>query len=410
MLKSIIKIHAKKVYFRGFLCLLLLVCSSFASSLEVSLDKNTRLSLFSVAVHRESLNDIYIATLFAPNDLEDYQQLSDPSLAKRMSFKFLSRYSTRQMSRLIKQRIALNNPKSAWHPYTAQIVKIANLFKNPMQTGDQLDIDYIPSQGTKIYLNKTLFLTIPQAEVFNLLLNIWIGNIPPSESFKIAIRDHQAEDKKQALEALYQSIETEVGRFDQQKTKPKTTKVATSKVTKPKKKKVKKVSSLPPPISSPTAKIKPPVKKAKKNVTLKAKQVEPKKTIQKTVPLLNNSPDLAENRVPINIPITIAKQEVDKDLLSGSYTQTLIAHIRKHQYYPKNALVAEVQGSVLLRITLDSEGIILTRKLMKRSGSRILDRGVLKMVNKANPFPTIPKELEVTTFVFDVPLNFTLSD
>ncbi len=417
MLKSIIKIHDKRVYLTGFLCLMLFVYSSFAQSLEVSLDKNTQVSLFSIAVHRESLHDIYIAAVFAPSNIENYQQLSDPSIAKRMSFKFLSKYSTRQMSRLVKQRIALNNSKSSWHPYTEQIVKIANLFKAPMQSGDQLDIDYIPNQGTKIYLNKTLFLSIRQPEVYDLLLNIWMGNIPPTEAFKAAIRGKQEADAKLALEQQYQSIEVAVGRFDQYKAKPKVVKkIATNKTNRPKKKKVKKIvtpvdTTIPKtlPTIKPTGK--PPIEKPAKNRTSpKAKQAKTETSKQATKVGLKSDPELTDNRVPIDIPITIAKQEVDKDLLSGSYTQTLISHIRKYQYYPKRALIAEVQGSVTLRITLDNEGEILSKKLIKRSGSRILDREVLRMVSKATPFPVIPKELEMTTFVFDVPLNFTLAD
>jgi len=417
MLKSINKNHGKRVYLSGFLCLLLFFYSSFGNSIEAALDKDTSLSLFSISIHRESLHDIYIAAIFAPSNIENYRQLKDPTLAKRMSFKFLSKYSSRQMSRLIKQRIALNNSKASWRPYTTQIVKIANLFKTPMQSGDQLDIDYIPNQGVKIYLNQTLFLTIAQAEVYQLLLNIWIGNIPPTEAFKVAIRGEQSEQKKLALVEIYQSITTQIGRFDHNKVKANKVKVVAKKIIRRKKKPLKKS-----PVKKKTIPISKVVKSTTsslpsavqtivtKKVTSQAKKVENKPVTRKPKTTNNKDSVLANNRVPIDIPISIVEQAVDKDLVRGSYTQTLIEHIRKYQYYPKKALIAELQGSVTLRITIDREGNILSRKLVKRSGSRILDREVLKMVGKATPYPVIPKELEITTFAFNVPLNFTLSD
>ncbi len=428
MRKSINKNHAKRVYLSGFFCLSLFFYSSFSQSFEVKLDENTSVSLYSLAIHRESLNDIYIAAIFAPESIENHQQLFDSSLPKRMSFKFLSKYSTRQVSRLIKQRISLNNPKASWRPYTSHIVKIAGLFKRAIQSGDQLDFDYIPGKGTKVYLNKSLFLTIDPPEVYPLLLNIWLGNIQPTEAFKNAIRGDQTEEDKLALSEQYLSIEPIVGRFDQDKAKPKVVKAATKKrVVKPK----KKVAVKKKPISKPDKKVsvdKTDVTKvaaplasqadglklaadASKNVAIKSSEnkalqnKDEAASDQENTKAVNNS-----NLVPVEIPVVIAKQAVDKDLLSGTYTQKLIGHIKKIQYYPKKALIAEVQGSLTVKIIINQQGEILSRKLTKRSGSRLLDREVLKMVGKASPFPSIPAELEVTSFEFSIPLNFTLSD
>ena len=104
----------------------------------------------------------------------------------------------------------------------------------------------------------------------------------------------------------------------------------------------------------------------------------------------------------------VAKLEVpeeklfDADLIAGSYTLELINHIRKHQFYPKKALREGIEGSLTLLITINASGEISHNKFIQRSGKRILDRAVIKIIRKAQPFPSIPKELDQQEFEFEV--------
>jgi len=436
-----------------FSCFMLITAVIPANAYESTLADGSELSLFGVGIHQEKRNDIYIGALFAPADIEQANQLLDQSISKRMSLKFIAKYSNRQMARLWKQRIAMNNSKTSWRPMTKEIVQFAGLFKRPMKAGDEINIDFIPATGTSIYLNKTLFLTVKNNNFFELLLNIWIGSIPPNESFKKGINGNNSTDINDKLMSQFDSLATEIGRFDADKIEKPAVKIAKKPSAKTAKKTTnnkKKVPVKKPPVTVPTkskaqtetdqvindlkmdiaapltkvATEKPKIDKSELFATnLGAKSVPQKltnsntATKKKTVTEKVKQPAVEQNKVQEKKPAEkVAKLEVpeeeffDADLFSGSYTQDLINTIRKYQSYPKKALAAGIEGEVTAQITIDKKGEILSNKIIQRSGSRILDRAVLRMIRKAEPFPQIPEELGIEEFEFDVPMNFTLSE
>ena len=423
------------------------------------------LSLFGIAIHQEQRNDIYIGALYAPSNVKTTKQLIDPSIRKKMSLKFLAKYSERKMARFWKQRIALNNSKSNWQPMTKSILQFGKLFKRSMQVGDELSLQFAPSKGTSIFLNGTHFLTIKDVRFYKLLLNVWIGNIPPTKAFKTGITGKNKTETTEKLIQQYASIQMESGRFDADKPQPE--KVAANTKKQDNKKATRKpVANIKKTNPKQKSKIEAPPKQqpsvaTNKNKSTRVKQdPDAKKSIA-------NSPAKSTNNLPIpaNIPLTppttevevvkpelildiptgekntpsdnkqkenalsestdesldtkkeqVAKLELpeekqfDSDLYTGTYTRKLINAIRKVQRYPKRAVDQGIEGDVVILIKIDKNGEVIERRLTQRSGSRIIDRAVLKMVNKAEPFPTIPEELGVEEFEFSVPLSFAFTD
>lgn len=419
----------------------------------MTLANGDNLSLFGISIHQEQRNDIYLGALFAPENTENIDQIFDLATSKRMSLKFISNYSNRKMARLWKQRIAMNNPKSDWRPMTKEIVQFASIFKRAMQTGDELNIDFEPISGTTIYLNKTLFLTIPNLDFYKLLLNVWVGSIPPTKAFKTGITGNNKGPLNEQLITHYESIQPELGRFDADITvvtqvakiappQKKSTKPIT-KSTKTNNKKIKDKAPTPPPKTKQTVakKKKPIVSEKDKSETEKvvnslrndlkvprtqAEVIKPKllidDLIKSDLDASSNNQDLKQTQPEQKktTPSVVADEQIakldisdeplfDADLFSGSYTRELINSIRAVQKYPKKALVEGVEGEVTVQVTIDDNGEILENKIVQRSGSRILDRAVLKMVRRAAPFPFIPVELQTNRFEFEVPLSFTLT-
>lgn len=430
---------------------LLLTCFGIqkASSAETSLSNGTQLKLFGIGIHQEKRNDIYVGALFSPEQITDVTDLNDTYMSKRMSFKFVAKYSPRQLSRLWKQRIAMNNSKSIWRPMTKEIIQFSRIFKRPMQAGDLINIDYIPGVGTEVLLNNTSFLTIEKPEFYQLLLNIWVGTIPPTEAFKEGITGSIPESLQATYLDRFNSIDTIAGRFDEDKAAPPAKVAQTPAATKPAaeskpvttqrqpepKPQQKAVVTNEPPVSTPSNNdIAQPLNQPKTEVEAEKlaredlvdlgtlPEVKPK-LVTESEPVTDSN---EENTEQEKIPEPIEKAEVEKvakldvpepeedffdaDLAAGSYTLDLISSIRKYQTYPKKALAAGDEGDITVMIKIDNEGSIIDNRIIKRSGSRILDRAVLRMIRKAQPFPKIPAELEMTEFEFEVPLTFRLSN
>lgn len=480
---------------------LFLSLNTTAFALQTVLTNGDSLELFGIGLHQEKRNDIYLGAVFAAPDIKQVKQLLNINTSKRMSFKFVSKFSNRKMARMLKQRIAMNNLKTKWRPHTAEIIQFANLFQRSMQAGDEINIDYIANEETQVFLNGTLFLTIKKPDFYALLLNIWFGAIPPSESFKTGIQGNNAATINNELLAKYDSLQTQAGRFDADKnltdtdkassakvaSAPKKTKkpASSSKKVKSTKKKRKKTTST----KKPTSKVDPSTKekvatKATKKPTNKAtseavdsiikpseikvvtsgikldslltapileapavtdtsKEVEPSESEPKEVqngsklvevadePSLediNPASEQAEESIPFSIedlatqaPATepdsdkIAKlnlpvEEIDLDLISGSYSQELFEIIHSKQIYPVRALRKGIEGELNIQITVNQDGQIIDLTIIKASGSRVLDRGVLKMLRRAGPFPKIPEELDLQKLEIEIPLAFKLAD
>jgi len=445
----------KFLSFLSLTCLLLFIKFQPVNAFGIQLEDKGSLELFGIGIHQEKRVDVYVGALFAPIQVTSPNQLSDLNLNKRMSLKFVSKYSNRKMARFWKQRIAMNNSRDNWRPFTKEIIAFANIFKSPIQPGDEINIDYIASQGTLIYLNGTHFLTIKKQEFFELLLNIWIGTIPPSESFKKGITGQNNDSDNTNLISQFESIQPIIGRFDADKasqtqivtkvassTPNPTAKITEKKVTKttPKKSVAKEPNEIDnQKAANETKKLvealktdlpitrtqieKPVIERSNQDLTSQSTKLElpPQNHSNtkdgekdKTTHVANIEPE--RTNIKSDLKEKVAKLEpveeklFDADLMAGSYTLELINNIRKHQSYPKKALREGLEGSLRIQIKIDTAGEIIDSSFIERSGERVLDRAAMKMLRKAQPFPAIPKELGLLEFEFEVPMNFSMTD
>ncbi|WP_185964302.1 TonB family protein [Aliikangiella marina] len=393
-----------------------------AAEMTASLSDGDELSLIGIGMYQELRNDIYIGALFGPSSVTNVDQLKDDNVAKRMSIRFVSEYSNRKLARHWKERMAMNNPRNQWQPLTREIVGFSNLFKRRLVSGDEINIDHIPGVGTQIYLNKTLFTTVNKSGFANLLLNVWLGNIPPTKAFKSSIRGLDQDAIKTDFITKYTVMEPVKGRFDADLAPPTpatpvVTRVARAapqqraparaepKKAEPKKPEPKKEEPVQqvaqkqpaakPPVTEKKDEAKP-VQVAKAETKPEPKKPEPKKEPPKKVAKLTPPPVEEE-------PF------IDADLIAGSYKRDLVNSIRQFQEYPARAYRQKKEGDVTAKVTLIRDGSVKEIELIERSGSRILDKAVTKMIRRAAPFQEIPSELEQEEFVFEVPISFTLN-
>ncbi len=415
------------------LLLLCLASNSARAELTASLSDGKPLKLLGIGMHQELRNDIYVGALFAPASISSVDQLRDDTIAKRMSIRLVAKYSHRKMARHWKERLAMNNDRALWRPFTKEIVEFSRIFKRGFTVGDEMNIDHLPGVGTQIYLNGTLFQSVDKKGFIDLLLNVWLGANPPTKAFGKSIRGEDTAANLESFAVTYQALQPIKGRFDDDldtetqvasldseekpsASEPKDTKQADTK---------KPAASKPEAKKAQTNVAKATPKKSTNDSNKKAADIKAPPVIKPDIKIDNA---IASNIKPKSTPKKKAEEPkkvasldkksekaaeaeddfFDMDLISGSYKRELLTAIKLIQEYPRKAQMNGEQGEILAKVVINAKGEVLDVDLIERSDSRILNRAVIKMVNKASPYQPIPKELNVKEFEFEVPFSFQL--
>ena len=96
--------------------------------------------------------------------------------------------------------------------------------------------------------------------------------------------------------------------------------------------------------------------------------------------------------------------------LSG-YGDGVHGALLAHRQYPDEAQDRELQGEVLVVLTLDRSGELAAAPgIARSSGHECLDQEALRMVRAAAPFANLPDDYPVGVAEFTVPVRFELQD
>jgi TonB family protein len=88
----------------------------------------------------------------------------------------------------------------------------------------------------------------------------------------------------------------------------------------------------------------------------------------------------------------------------ASWQQSLVARLAKMQRYPAQA--RGVQGVVNLAFTIDRHGGVVSSRIVKSSGSAVLDAEALDLIKRAAPLPPPPADIPDSDLSFVVPIRF----
>jgi protein TonB len=88
------------------------------------------------------------------------------------------------------------------------------------------------------------------------------------------------------------------------------------------------------------------------------------------------------------------------------YFARLLAWLERHKRYPGEARSRRNEGTVMVRFTMDRTGRVQSFALDRTSGSPVLDTAALKMVERASPLPSMPKEMPDQQLELVVPVEF----
>jgi protein TonB len=105
-----------------------------------------------------------------------------------------------------------------------------------------------------------------------------------------------------------------------------------------------------------------------------------------------------------------ADDVVRRKAAEANWQGILLAHLQKHQKYPRSALRRNIEGTAFIRFRMDRSGKLLSYSIVRSSGHEVLDEEALAMMERADPLPPLPPELPRETIEIDVPMDFFLTN
>lgn len=163
---------------RALVCFPLLLMSFFAQSAELTLNGS--------AVYRQLTRDFYSGGLYLPQSSSDIAYIQSASTAKKMQIIVdIPRWSPRKWSRQWQNNISINNDLASTPPAVQKALMTFSQFpQEDIVQGDEIVIDYQPGGNSRVLLNGDLVIETPGTELFNALVNTWIGKLAPSREFR----------------------------------------------------------------------------------------------------------------------------------------------------------------------------------------------------------------------------------
>lgn len=91
-----------------------------------------------------------------------------------------------------------------------------------------------------------------------------------------------------------------------------------------------------------------------------------------------------------------------------TWQKTLHLHLNKNKKYPSEARNKGVQGVVTVSFVMNREGKVLSSKVLKGSGSALLDTEALETLKRASPLPVPPDDYPFENPSFSIPIKFNI--
>ncbi len=165
------------------------------------------LTLNGIASYELLRKEIYIAALYLIEPSDNAKTILSSDQSKRMAIKVTAkRWSPRRWSRIWQNDIAINNPFASDDDVTNQLMMFSDYLQAPLIQGDEILVDYLATQGTSIRINNVKVIQTSNDQLFNHLLRVWIGKLPPSGDFKRQILGASKPAESESLKGRYNSV------------------------------------------------------------------------------------------------------------------------------------------------------------------------------------------------------------
>lgn len=107
-------------------------------------------------------------------------------------------------------------------------------------------------------------------------------------------------------------------------------------------------------------------------------------------------------------PMTAAPAKGGAPHVERSWQTLLMRKLQQFKRYPSGAQARGEQGVAMLTFSVDRDGRVLDRKIVRSSGHTDLDNEVLAMIERAQPLPAFPRSMTANQLSLTVPIRFSL--
>ncbi len=381
--------------------------------------------------------EYYIGGLYLETLSQDTGSAISISGRKRMEIHIsIDKWSPRRFAQQWNQSILINNDQESLEEFADQILAFTSIAKDNLITGDRIVINMDPNDGTSVYLNSQRMMTVSDNAFFDILMNTWIGQRPPSSDFRNDILTLPTDSAGTELLIRYDSISPAESReqtvaawvkAEQASNKPKAAvAVAAAPVS----------AAVPPPSfdttvtakrTTPTAEPKTKPKPVKQPAVEQPKLAAPKTSVTLDQPKLATTelattkieqpkPELAPAPTPSPPQLTKdvvdatpkAQSPEDQEKLLKIYRSNALKLTYLNTRYPKRAMDFQQEGLVVLTVTLDRQGKVLNVIESSSTKHKLLNKAAIQAVKKTSPYPEVPKGLKGEKIEVDLPFKFQL--
>lgn len=146
---------------------------------------NTELILNGSAVRLEAQHAVYIGGLYLKNQTTSYQDIiEDPNPKRFLFYCNTDEISSEKLIAAWQQGFAINYTDEEIQNLRPMIDEFNEVWKAGLRVGDEVWVDFIPEQGTRISVNGDLISEIPGDEFYHAFLKTWLGPHPFSSKMK----------------------------------------------------------------------------------------------------------------------------------------------------------------------------------------------------------------------------------
>jgi protein TonB len=93
-----------------------------------------------------------------------------------------------------------------------------------------------------------------------------------------------------------------------------------------------------------------------------------------------------------------------------SYQDLIATKLARAKRYPDRAVRNRITGSGVIRLKIDPTGDVVGAEVTTSTQSSILDEELLRMVDRAAPFPAFPAAMSQSQLALLVPVSFRLEN
>lgn len=373
---------------------------------------NSNMHMTGVGLYSDLRAEYFYGALYTEVDSVKPSAILSTDGAVRMEMKVIAKsISKRRFYKLMNEMIAISNSGKNIEYHANSIIQFTDIVDGKLEAGDHVVIDN-SSGNTRVSINDVPVLVVEDKQFINVLLNGWIGRLPPTADFKKDLLASTNSPHYQAYldlamhpgrKVAIESWNTPIKIALQEKLQEEKEEQEALQLALLAKQKVIEEQRLKQAELQKKANTKEPKsKESESSETDRLVALLEKKKQQEKQARLDKIKKDKEMR------LAQAKQ---LQLAESNYFRKLIRKANKAVVYPKKAYERGEEGYVKIRITIDKEGMIQDLETVQSSNTTLLDKAALYSAKKAEPFPAVPDQLALDDgmYEFTIPYRFQLN-